>query len=122
MSLTAQIAEGIQAAFTAAGDLVQTGQIQRTTRGEYDPVEAAYPESTQSWTGKAITESYSAYEIDGAVIQVGDVKVLWLSDSANPDPEPGDRLTLGGETFRIINNEPIKPGDTVFLHVIQARR
>lgn len=120
MSLTAQIVEGIAQAFTAAGDLVITGQIKRVTRGEYDPIEAAFQETETTWTGQAIAESYSAHEIDGSVIQIGDIKVMWLSDGA--DPEPGDLLTLNGETFRVISNSPIRPGSTTFIHVVQARR
>ncbi len=64
-------------------------------------------ESTTSHTCKGVMEDYTARQIDGTIVQVGDRRVLLLGASISPAavPEANDRITIEGETLYVLRVE-----------------
>lgn len=76
-------------------------------------------------------DSFRASEIDGTMIQRGDVKVLMAvtgfaiaadKDGNNANtPTPADRLLASGKQYAIIDVKPLRPGGVAVMWEIQAR-
>lgn len=80
-----------------------------------DPVETAHP-------AKLVPMQYKANEIDGSVIEAGDVQIYVSSVGLPIIPGPGDYATVNGKTYRVINSDPNQyDGLTPVVHVLQAR-
>lgn len=68
----------------------------------------------QTFTASGLIVEYKAYQIDGTLIKAGDRKVMLFgaSISGGAVPEPGDRITIDGETLTIVkdgvNRDPAK--------------
>jgi hypothetical protein len=57
-----------------------------------DPTTATYP-------CKAIHEEWGARFLAGGLVLAGERKVLILASTLATEPQPGDRITIRGETF-----------------------
>ena len=58
-------------------------------------------------------------------VEMGDWKILLAAKDENGvavDPQHGDRLIDGDDSFVIVNPTPIKPGGTVIAHYVWGRR
>ncbi len=70
--------------------------------------------TTQTFAATGLVTDYSAYDLAGTVIKAGDRKVLLFGASiaGGAQPEPGDRVAIGGETLRIVEHgvtaDPVK--------------
>ena len=94
--------------------------IARNTPGAYDPEQGAASITSTSWTATAVRgEPYSAREIDGTLIQAGDLR---LYVSAGHDLQPGDVVTLESEAWRVERPNPIRPASTTLLYAAQVRK
>lgn len=106
----------VLAEFGVAADLIQW------TKGAYDP--AARSHGTGSTVNESVTVvvvSYNEREIDGALIQRRDKRIIM--GGAEVAPRMNDKITVGGTTYEIIDVDPISPDDTVVLaYFIQARK
>ena len=65
---------------------------------------------------------YDDREIDGAVILVGDRRVLISAMSPPVDIVPGDEIVDGADKYRIVNPRQLKPGPVTLLWEMQVRR
>lgn len=70
--------------------------------------------------GTVVKLDYTAKEIDGTVIQAGDVKLL-CNAIASP-PAIDDKVALDGASYRIVNVTSLRPADTTVLYVLQVRK
>lgn len=116
MSLAAQVAAGVDAAFAALGDLAQTITLQRATLGGYDANGSTVAETTTDYafTG-AVTKRETAVE--------GGISRTTLTVALKPgavEPEPGDHLVIGAETVRILAVAPVKPAATAVAYMVTA--
>lgn len=61
-------------------------------------------------------------QIDGTLIQRGDMKVLCASSGLSITPMPNDSFkTVTGAPKSIINVEPLQPGGIPVMYVLQVR-
>jgi len=66
-----------------------------------DPADPVPPTPTQ-YPCKAIVEAYSQYLRANGLVGANDRKVLILANSLGLRPKAGDRVTIKGITFRVI--------------------
>lgn len=98
------------------------GQIGAVTRiASPDPVYGGDGTETV-YTAKLVPVAYKAHEIDGTVIQSGDVQIYISSVGLAITPIPGDLADCNGKTYRIIKSDPnLYDGVTLVVHICQAR-
>ena len=60
----------------------------------------------QSYKATGLVSDYKAYQIDGTLIRAGDRQVLLFGASIESGavPEPGDSVTIDGETLTIVKD------------------
>ena len=70
----------------------------------------------------AVFTNYSASQIDGSTVQMGDKRLL-IASSILDNPITTDwRILDGIETWNIVGIEEVQPGDTSILYKVQVRR
>lgn len=87
---------------------------------------ATYNKATNTWTsqdtvinGKAILGNFDMANVNGSSVQVGDVSITAIFESA---PVVGDVIDFGGKKYNAVNISEVNPdGSTVILYRIQAR-
>ncbi|MEH3108901.1 MAG: hypothetical protein PGN22_02220 [Agrobacterium cavarae] len=97
----------------------QIGAVKRITPPDPvmggDGIETAY-------TAKLVPMTYKANEIDGTVIQNGDVQLYISSVGLAITPVPGDLADCNGKTYRIIKSDPNNyDGITNVVFIVQGR-
>lgn len=110
---------------TALGILETTATLVRETESGFDPyAEAANSPTESSTTFKSSPVlNYKESEIDGARVIKGDVRVLLSPKGQTVTPTPeADKLTIDGETFRVIAVGIVKGGTQNGLLKVQLRR
>jgi hypothetical protein len=116
VSLAAQVAAGVTAAFAGLGDLVQTVTLRRSTLGGYDA------------NGSTVAETTADYPFQGAVTKrettvEGGISRTVLTVALKPggvEPVPGDHLVIGTETVRVMAVEAIQPGAEALAFTVKA--
>lgn len=97
----------------------------KVTPGTRNPaaVSAGTNPTTTSHAATGLVTSFDASEIDGTLIKKTDRKVLLFGASiaGGAVPEPGDRVTIGGETLTIPADTPVS-GDPVRATYTMAGR
>lgn len=94
--------------------------VTSTTQGTFDPATGTVGAGTTTvQTGYAAPEQYNSYEIDGAVIQQGDVK-LTLSRLATR-PAVGDTVTMDSVVYRIMDVYPVRMSGADVVYIVQGR-
>lgn len=73
----------------------------------------------QTFTATGIKTNYNPIEIDGTVIQSGDVQMVF---SANVELKINDIVTIDGEKYLIKQPNPIKPADVLICYKAQLRK
>jgi hypothetical protein len=58
----------------------------------------------------------------GTLVELGDIKFLVSTDGVTVDPTLANRLRVEGVTYQIVRIDPVSPGPTVVLWVVQARK
>jgi hypothetical protein len=97
------IAAAIGAA--TAGQLLPA-TLTRVTPGARTPgsLTAGTNPTTQTRTCEGIIEDYDDGQIDGTLVQDGDRRVLLIAASIQEGaiPEPGDQITIEGQTLTVV--------------------
>ena len=108
--------------------MIKKGQsvtITRKTSGAYDPATSAVTVTESTESGYGVTGSYRQNEIDGALVQQGDVKLLLSPTHADgtalTKPQVNDEVTLSGRTFTIQSVSEVWPGGDAILYTCQLR-
>lgn len=99
---------GVEATFT------------QETSTSFDPVLGADTVTSVIFTGYGVKSEYSKAEIDGTVIQNGDVKfILELTETV---PKVGDKVTINGSlSYRIMNIKHVAPSEEDVIYILQLR-
>ena len=58
--------------------------------------------STTAYACKAIHDTWGASWLSGGLVAADEVKVLVLAASLEVEPQPGDQITIRGQTFTIV--------------------
>lgn len=94
--------------------------LTRTTGSTFDPVAGSYSGGTPVVIeGNGVQLDYIRTEIDGTVIQRGDVKFYF--EPANGEPLIDDVCEFAGKSYRVINSETLAPNGTHLLYELQLR-
>lgn len=120
----AEIAAEVAAAIAEAGaetgaGVALAGIIQRVSGAD----ESTYPPTpgaTQDFACTLILSEYSARDRDGTNILASDLKAM-ISPDAETDPRIGDKLSVSGSVYSIVNVDPLQPGGVVLMWEAQVR-
>lgn len=111
-------------AATAAKLLAEKGQtisFSRQTGGSFDPALGAESgASTTTFTGNGAAFGYNNAEIDGTVVQRGDVRLI--VESTATVPEQDDECTVDSVVYRVMAVEPISPAGITVINKVQLRK
>jgi hypothetical protein len=95
----------IQADIAAAmdsdlADTVEAFEAQRVSVSDtLDPVTGTYPETTETWAGRWIRDTWTVQELDTQHIESTDIKRVVLQNETPWVPKPGD--TVDG--YRVVD-------------------
>jgi len=89
----------------------------RETGESFDPATGTVTSTTTTYTADVVWTDFSKDEIDGTLVQRGDARLLVAGE-----PEIDDRVTKDGAEYRIIDTNPLKPGDINVMTIAQARQ
>ena len=111
MSLTTTIKNAVNVAFDALGDLVSTvtyvsAEHTGTGGGTYNPVtgEIDSDSDTEVTEVEAIIIGYTAREVDGSSIQMGDQRaIIKSSDLSSVTPNEKDEIKIGTDTWHVVS-------------------
>lgn len=123
MSLSAKLVAGVEAAFSAVGNLVVTATVRRVRAGAYDAATGSPSQIVEEWRDvPAIVSEYHSREVDGERVKATDRRVYLKARATLPEPQPGDSIVIGAQVFTIL--PPVsttKAGATALLHECQGR-
>jgi hypothetical protein len=97
----------------------QTGTVTRITAP--DPITGG-DGTEDDYDATLVPMAYSAREIDGTVIKVGDVQIYISAIGLAITPTVGDLVSVNGATYRIERADPNRyDGATDVVHIVQGR-
>jgi len=92
----------------------------RTTEGAYNTATGATAAGSDSvFTGFGTPIDYDDNEIDGTVIQQGDVRLY--TNAVSTAPLPGDKVTLDSRVYRVMNTRKYTINSENVLYELQIR-
>ena len=111
-----------QAALDLLNELGQIVMLTRPAPGAgYDPDAGLVDEGeVLVWSASGVEFEYNQREVDGALIQSGDRRVL-IAPNLGTTPQSGDVITLGAYRLEVVESRPLQPAGVVVLHEVQAR-
>ena len=77
------------------------------------------PGTPITFTGKGADFDYLDSELIDTMIERGDKRIILEAGTA---PEIGDKATIGGVEYRVINVQTTAPGGTVVKYDLQVRK
>ena len=92
---------------------------------ETEPWDVGDADDPVDVTVKGVLLDYENKEIDGTLVLAGDRRVLLAptDNSGNStNPQIGDTIIHGSDSYRVMRPNPIQPTDTLLLWDIQVRR
>ena len=109
---------------TAARLLAKYGEpvtVTFTDWAEYDPITGAADGTTTQSTVSAVAypSNYQTKEIDGSVIQAGDIRLIL--ELIAPLPVVGCLVLVDGTTYRIMHVKPIRLSGDNIIFICQIR-
>jgi hypothetical protein len=117
-AIAADVAAALKQAANATGNGAQAILL-RSGAQPANPWDApAMPGTSQEvW---AISENYSARQIDGTLIRAEDRRVM--IEAVTPAPTTADRLSIGGAEYAIVSVQPESPGGVPLYYTCQCRK
>lgn len=125
----------------------RTIRLKKKEDGDYDPATGLFSGgSEESVSVKAFFRAYRKDEIDGTLIQKGDIMLLFahsdvtavaadfdpddfdavdfntVSSGADNNPKIEHDIIDGSTIYNIKDIEPLQPGDTILFYRVQARK
>jgi len=110
-------------AATALRLLIDKGQqvtFTHLTTTVFDPVLGVRTSSSSTFTAYGAAFDYNKNEIDGTLVQRGDVR--FLMEASATEPVLGDTVPVNGITYRVMNVKPTSPGGVVVIYELQLRK
>lgn len=103
-------------------DKGMTMTLHKRTPGAYAPSAAAATVAEVDHTCTGAQFDFPAAQIDGTMIQRGDLKVVLSAQGLTVEPDSGDMLTAASVKRNVIAVKPIAPAGTVVAYILQVRR
>lgn len=85
-----------------SGEFLDATLTRTTQVAGANPWDAPASSSTTTYACKAIHDTWGASWLSGGLVAADEVKVLVLAASLSVEPQPGDQITIRGETFTIV--------------------
>lgn len=101
-------------------DKGQSLTFSRETSSGFNPVTGVNTTSTSTYTGNGASFNYNKAEIDGTLVQRGDIRLLL--EAVTTEPEQGDTVTIDSIIYRVMSVSPTSPAGTVVLYELQLRK
>ena len=92
----------------------------RETSSGFDPILGVNTTTSSTYTGYGVSTQYNKKEIDGTIIQIGDIKLILQKTTT--DPLRGDTVTVDSIVYRVMDIEPVSPAGTVVIRKLQLRK
>lgn len=111
--------ENVAAALKEVGSLISCSR----TVSAYNPATGGAEGTPETWDRYGLLTSFGVADKmrKGDLIKAGDRRVL-LEARDNYTPKPGDFMTIAGEQWQVIGNDPVDPGGVAVLHKVQVRQ
>ncbi len=94
--------------------------LSREVSSVFDPVLGENTSSVSTFTGYGAAFNYNKSEIDGAIIESGDIRfILEATDTA---PESGDQTTIDGLIYRVMSVKVTSPAGVPVIYELQLRK
>lgn len=108
---------------TAKRLLIDKGQqitLSREVSSGFNPVTGENTSSVTAFTGYGAAFNYNKTEIDGTVIEAGDIRfILEATDTA---PESGDETTIDSLIYRVMGVKVTSPSGVPVIYELQLRK
>jgi len=78
------------------------------------------PATPITYSGYGAALNYNKSEIDGDLIQIGDIRLLL--EATSTAVEMGDPVPIDSITYRVMNIRPLSPAGTVVAYELQLRK
>lgn len=102
-------------------DKGQVAAFSRETGGSFNPTTGSYSgQTTTAFSGQAAAFDYNKSEIDGDLVQLGDVRLI-LEPIATA-PAPGDTVTVDSVVYRVMDVMASSPAGTITHYEVQLRK
>lgn len=100
--------------------LRQNGATYNVTRKGSVTVIGGVEHKTEAvrYTAVGVRTEYAPGEIDGTVIENGDVRIVF---TAEKEIKTGDLIVVDGVSHRVVKPNPVKPGAVVLCYKSQLR-
>ena len=92
----------------------------REVSSAFNPASGVNTTATTTYTGYGAVFDYNANEIDGDVIQRGDIRLVM--EVTSPVPEVGDTVTVDSIIYRMMNIKTLSPAGTPIIFTVQLRK
>lgn len=100
MTMFATVQQAVEAAFAAAGDLIQAVTWRKQTLGAYNPATGEQPATNADTSVRAVEDEITAGDIQRLTLSHRAVKlVIPAVDFVTSDPVYQDKLVLRGTTY-----------------------
>jgi len=88
------------------------------TQGAYDPGTGTNSVTTSTYSKKGVKTNFSKFERTNTAIQKGDMRFIVETGTY----AVGDTVSINSEEWRIMDAEPIEPGATNVIYILQLRK
>ena len=100
-------------------------------RSTYNTATGGVAETSTAYPVKCMVEGYNKYLRDGSTVLAGDRKLTIAARALPIEPAPvtktgndtyRDTITIMGQTFNVVDSEPVFSGEQVAIWTVQGRR
>ena len=109
-------------ATTATNLLTDKGQsitFSREVSSSFDPVLGVPTTSTTTFSGVGAAFGYKQNQIDGEIIQRGDIRLIL--EATSTAPLIGDTCTIDSVVYKVLFVEKVSPAGTPVIYKLQLR-
>lgn len=102
-------------------DKGQTVTFSRDNVSSFDPVLGQETLGTPvTYSGDGASFGYNKSEVDGTIIQAGDIR--FILEAVTTEPLPGDSVTIDSVVYRVMDVRKSAPAGTVTHYELQLRK
>jgi hypothetical protein len=97
--------------------------IRCASRGDYDPVNDTYSDTTNDYTVKALISNFHRSSIDGSLVLPKDKQLFVPISDTLPRLDKQDKVSViyDSEEWNVLDAKPILPGGTVLVYKLHLR-
>ena len=108
---------------TASSMLTKYGQnltLTREVETDFNPTTGAKSQDLFTFTGHGASFDYQSSEIDGELVQTGDIKLLL--EKTTTAPAINDSVRIDNVNYRVMDVKKASPGGTVVFYTCRLRK